>query len=212
MNSYKKIKDFFLDIEAVANIKFTESKILSEDKLNIVITGIDKSSKLLSDQFIAHTYHPAKQFSGALIYVRDPNDEITPQEVAKDIIHEILHGLCQAHPKLPTIKEEKQYRSLVEDKTTSTLWQGCLSEEKQTKPILKCAKKVGFDLEHTTQFIPLMRCVTSIIDKNCIHQPTMLTPIDVKHLQYTFGKSIKVEDPANFRARFVNSYNKKLSV
>ena len=204
-NLVKGIRDFFLDIEAVANIKFTESKELSKDSINIVISGIDSSSSLIPVTNVAFTGHPIDDFSGSLIYIRDVNDKISPQEVLKDAKHEILHGLCEDHPRFNS-KEEIKYRSLVEDETTSSLVRGCLLGDVMTKAAQKCAVKIDFSMSDLSKIIPLTRCASSIVDKKCIHTPTILTPIDVKHLQYVFGESKKEEDPTDFRKRFLYKY------
>lgn len=202
----KGIKEFFLDIEAIANVKFTESKNLSKDSINIVISGIDKSSSLIPASNIAFAGHPVDEFSGSLIYIRDVNDKVSPQEVLKDTKHEILHGLCEDHPSFSNVKKEQQYRSLVEDETTSSLVRDCLQGDAMTKAAPKCARKVDFSMSDMSKMVPFLRCNADLIDKSCIHTPTMLSPIDVKHLQYVFGESKKEEDPTDFRKRFVYKY------
>ncbi len=209
-----QIENFLLDIESVANLEFIRTDKLVANKINIAITGAIKGSKLIPKNYLGYTTYSKSEYLGAAIVVRYINDKKYVAEVLSDIKHQILLSLCEGHPNFKTKKKELKYRSLVEDQTSSELHKECINSKEAENLTLQCLEKHPITREDIIAFeskkaITFLRCQAEQIDKSCIHLPTSLTPVDVKHLQTMFGLSTKENDSTNFRAKFIKNMQQK---
>jgi hypothetical protein len=211
---YKHTKDFFKEIESVANLVFidiTDSERLQPNHLNIAFASFknadfeDTAGTVLSAMIL-----PSKNitFPGVVVTVKELNSMHYKSYILKILKHEILHGLCEAHPSFDNYQEEQKYRSLVEDISSSFFLHKSCYEKNGRIYYTKCASKHEVNTRYSNykNDESFNRCFEASVDKKCLHLPNNLTPIDVKHLQDAFGVSKKEIDDSGFRKKFEEKY------
>lgn len=212
---HQYIRKFFDQIESITNLQFIDAREygLQTNQLNMAFAELKGNGPInFHENDLSAITLPSHNitFPGAVILATDINSSNYKVQIIKNLKHQILVGLCENHPSFDNSKDELQYRSMVEDSSTSfSLWKSCM-DELGSIYYLKCAIKFGYHPAHINEndknFQSFNRCLESNVDKKCIHTPNNLTPMDVKHLQTTFGISKKETDPSGFREKFKEKY------
>lgn len=204
---YQQIEKFLDEIESVANVKFTYSEALQPNRINLAFADIEGDQLLLDSEDVSTIAVKSKDkiFLGAVLYVRDTHSDYKKQTL-KDIKFTILQALCEDRPHFNNLKDEVNYRSLVEDFSTSfAIHKACRAMNPEI--ITNCASKHGVNLNEplSGNHMSFERCLNYNLDKKCLHIPDKLSLIDVQLLQKTFGPS-RAKVSSKFLDKFKEQY------